>query len=97
MANTEQRFTELKQKFSPVFQFLDDHRVSLQNLQIQDDKLLLRVAVPTEDLRAQIQSVISRIDPSFEEVHADIRVEGSDNVPHTGQTNVQSDLEFSRD
>jgi|SRR4051812_49363046 hypothetical protein len=97
MASTDQRFAELKQKFSPVLQFLDDHRVSLQNLQIQDDKLLIRAAVPTEDLRGQIQSVIGRIDPSFDEVLADIRVEASDNAPHTGQTTVQSDLEFSRD
>lgn len=97
MESTEQRFTELKQKFSPVLQFLEDHQASLQNLQIQDDKLLIRAVVPNVDLRRQIESVIARVDPSFDEVLPDIRVEADDNTPNTGQTKVQSDLEFSRD
>jgi len=95
MPDTDQRFDELKRKFSVALRLLEGSRISLQNLNIQDNKLLIRAAVPTEEVRAELMSALERIDPSFDEVFADIRVDGQSNVPNTGQSKVQSDLEFS--
>jgi hypothetical protein len=96
MKSNERRFRELQQKFDSVLKFVERENIYLQNVDVQDDKLLLRVAVPSEEMRAALLEVIGAVDPSYEEIHPDIRVEAHDNVPHSGQTNVQSGLEFSR-
>jgi hypothetical protein len=94
MNNTEDRFEQLKRKFSPVLDLLSQTNASVQNLSIQDDKLLIRAAVANEAARGRILSEIERIDSSYGDVYPDIRVEHGAEAPNTGQTKVQSDLEF---
>jgi hypothetical protein len=86
--DSNQQFDRLKQKFAPVLKFADEHRIALQTLNIQDNKLLIRVVVPSEEMRGRFMKEIERIDPSFNEVDPDVRVEAVDNVPNTGQTIV---------
>jgi hypothetical protein len=93
--DTEQRFEQLKAKFAPALQFLESGKISLQALNIQDDRLLVRVVVPSAEVRDQVVEQFKRLDPSLAEVHPDIRIEAADNVPATGQSTVQTGGSFS--
>lgn len=93
--DTDQRFEQLKVKFAPAIQFLESSDVSVQALNIQDDRLLVRAVVPSPELRDQLIERFRRLDPSLDEVHADIRIEAADNVPATGQSSVQTSGSFS--
>ncbi len=94
--NTEQRFDELKRKYGPVLQFLEDSQARLQAMNIQDDKLMIRAAVSSPDTRDRILAEIEKIDGSLAEVIPDIRVEGQPNMPATGQSTVQTGQTFSK-
>ena len=95
MDNTEERFEQLKRKFSPVLDLLSQLHIQLRNLAVQDNKLLIRAAAPDEATRGRILSAIERIDDSYQDIYPDIQVERGGQTPHTGQSKVQSDLEFS--
>ena len=94
MNTTQDRFEHLKQKFSPVLDLLSRSSAHVLNLSIQDNKLLIRAAVADDATRDRISKEIERIDGSYTEVYPDIRVERGAQTPNTGQTKVQSDLEF---
>jgi hypothetical protein len=94
--DSNRQFERLKQKYASVLRLLDESKASVQNLNIQEDKLLIRVAVPTQELRDRIMAEINRLDPTSNEVQPDIRVQAGGNVPNTGQTNVAPGNEFSK-
>jgi hypothetical protein len=94
--DSNRQFERLKQKYASVLRLLDESKASVQNLNIQNDKLLIRVAVPTQELRDRIMAEINRLDPTSNEVQPDIRVQAEGNVPSTGQTNVSPGNEFSK-
>ncbi len=94
--DSNQRFEQLKRKYAPVLDYMAEHEVQLQNLNVQDGKLLIRAAVASEDLKRRIEHRISSVNPSADDVLADLRVGASGNVPHTGQTQVQTSQDFSK-
>jgi hypothetical protein len=94
--DSNRQFERLKQKYASVLRLLDESKASVQNLNIQNDKLLIRVAVPTQELRDRIMAEINRLDPTSNEVQPEIRVQAEGNVPSTGQTNVAPGNEFSK-
>jgi hypothetical protein len=94
--DTEQRFDELKRKYAPVLQVLERSRASIQAMNIQDGKLMIRAAVSSPDARDRVLAEIERIDGSFTEVIPDLRVEGQPNMPATGQSTVQTSRNFSQ-
>ncbi len=93
--DTDRRFEQLKAKFAPAIQFLDRSHISVQALNVQDDRLLVRAVVPSPEMRDQLIAQFQRLDPSLDEVHTDIRIEAADNVPATGQSSVQTGGSFS--
>jgi len=51
MAQTDQRFEQLKQKCQPVQNAMAQHQVRLQNLHIQGDKLFMRAEAPSQEAK----------------------------------------------
>ena len=93
--DSNQRFAQLKQKYRPVFEFISRQPLQIQNLDVQNDKLVIRGVAPSEGLEGRILQQIERIDPSFSDVTPDIRIEAKDNAPNTGETQVQTSQDFS--
>lgn len=93
--DSNQRFDALKQKYAPVLRLLDGSGISLQKLDVENDKLLIRAVVPSTELRDRILRELESIDGAALDSQPDIRIEAGENVPNTGQGKVQSDLEFS--
>lgn len=93
---TDDRFQQLISKFQPAIDFLEQQGASLQTMNVQDNKLLVRAIVESEAVRDQIVEQFRKADPQLDEVHADIRI-GEENVPVTGQSTVQTSQHFSHE
>jgi len=93
--DTNQQFEQLKNKYQSVLNFISQQPVQLQNLNVQDDKLLIRAVAPSEEVKNRIWDQIKLVDPTYGDLLADIRVDGT-LVPHTGQSQVQTSQDFSK-
>ncbi len=68
---------ELKQKYDSVLQLIKKQGVVLSHLHVQDNKLYLEGAAPSEDIKNQIWTQIKAVDPSFSDLTANLTVESS--------------------
>lgn len=93
--DAQARFEQLKQKYEPVLRYIDEQQIAIQGLDVRDGKLLIRIAVPSDDVRERVMDRINRINPSGSDVVPDIRVENVNNVTNTGQSTVHSGEQFS--
>jgi nucleoid-associated protein YgaU len=73
MANLEQ----LKTKYEPVLRVIGEQGAQLKNLHIQDDKLFMRAAAPTEEAKGYIWTAIKDVDRANDDLLADITVDSS--------------------
>jgi hypothetical protein len=94
--NSEDRFEQLKQKYASVVRFLDQSQARIQEMNVQEDKLMIRAAVSSQEQRDRVLDEISRVDGSFRDVIPDIRIEGRPNMPMTGQSTVNTSESFSQ-
>jgi len=83
MAQNDQRFEQLKQKYQSVQNAMGQHQVRLQNLNMQGDKLFMRAEAPSEEAKNRIWDQIKMVDPSFSDLTADITVNQSAEAPRT--------------
>jgi len=77
MAQTDQRFEQLKQKYQSVQNAMAQNQVRLENMNMQGDKLFMRAQAPSEDAKNKIWDQIKLIDPSYADLTADITVNES--------------------
>lgn len=83
MAQSDQRFEQLKQKYQPVQNAIAQHQVRLQNLNMQGDKIFLRAEAPSQEAKNRIWDVIKLVDPSHSDIIADINVSETAPPPRT--------------
>src|SRR5512134_811890 len=76
MAN-EQRLEQLKQKYQSVLNAIQQHQARLQNVHIENDKLLIRAEAPSEEAKNRIWDQIKTVDSSYSDLTADITVNTS--------------------
>jgi nucleoid-associated protein YgaU len=75
MAQQEQRLEQLKQKYQPVLNFIQQQgQVRLQNVNMQGDKLFIRGEASSEDAKNKVWDQIKLVDPSYSDLTADITV-----------------------
>lgn len=67
------RFEQLKAKYQSVLNFMQSQNVQLQNLNLQDNKLLMRANAPSQDVKNRVWDQIKLVDPSFPDLIADIQ------------------------
>lgn len=94
--NTQEQFDRFKHRFQPALRALDREGAAVQLMNVQDGRLMVRASVDTRAARDRILAAFQQVDPSLDEVHADIRVAGGGDVPSTGQSTVQTSQDFSR-
>jgi nucleoid-associated protein YgaU len=76
MAN-EQRLEQLKQKYQSVLNAIGQHQARLQNVHIENDKLLIRAEAPSQEAKNRIWDQIKTVDASYSDLTADITVNTS--------------------
>jgi nucleoid-associated protein YgaU len=77
MAQSDQRFEQLKQKYQPVQNAMGQYQVRLQNLNMQGDRLFMRAEAPSQDAKNRVWDAIKLVDPSYSDLTADITVNES--------------------
>src|SRR5437763_608494 len=83
MAQNDQRFEQLKQKYQSVQNAMAQQQVRLQNLNMQGDKLFMRAEAPSQDAKNKVWDEIKLVDPSSSDLMADISVNESATPPRT--------------
>ena len=67
------KFEELKAKYQSVLNFIEQQQnTQLQNVNMEGDKLLIRAAAPSQDVKNKIWDQIKLVDPTFSDLTADI-------------------------
>jgi len=68
------RFAELKAKYQPVMNFIQQQQnTQLQNVNMEGEKLLIRASAPSQEVKNKIWDQIKLVDPSFSDLIADIQ------------------------
>ena len=73
MATLEQ----LKAKYAPALKTIEEQGVRVQNLHIQDDKLFIKGAAPSEAAKGYVWTAFKSVDASVGDLIADISVDPS--------------------
>jgi nucleoid-associated protein YgaU len=76
MAN-EQRLEQLKQKYQSVLTVVQQQGARLQNVHIENEKLLIRAEAPSQDAKNRIWDQIKSVDSSYSDLTADITINES--------------------
>jgi nucleoid-associated protein YgaU len=77
------RFEELKQKYASAFAVVQQRGVRLAQLHVQDNKLFMRGAAPSEAIKNALWNQIKAVNPAYDDITADITVDSSLPQPST--------------
>jgi len=72
-----ERLDELKQKYQSVLDLIPTRGVVLSHVHVQDDKLFIQGACPSQDIENEIWNQIKSVDPSYGDLTCDLSVDGS--------------------
>lgn len=74
---SQKRFDDLKTKYQSVLNAADQLQLQFQNLHIQDNKLFIKAIAPSQDAANKIWDQIKLVNPSGDDIIADITVSES--------------------
>jgi LysM repeat protein len=74
MAQANQEFEQLKQKYQPVLNLMGQLQVNVQNVNMEGHKLLIRGIAPSAEVKNRIWDQIKLIDSGYADLTCDIRV-----------------------
>ncbi len=77
MAQNDQRFEQLKQKYQSVQNSMSQHQVRLENLNMQGDKLFIRGEAPSQEAKNRVWDQVKLVDSSYSDLICDISVNQS--------------------
>ncbi len=81
-----ERIDELKKKYQPVLDAVKQHGVVLSHLHVQDNKLFMQGAAPSEEIKNEIWNQIKAIDPAYGDLTCDLTVDSSLPQPQAAAT-----------
>ena len=71
------RFEELKKKYTNVLAIVRQQGVRLAQLHVQDNKLFMRGAAPSETIKNALWNQIKAVNPAYDDITADITVDST--------------------
>ena len=71
------RFDELKLKYQSALNLIQQKGVRLAHLHVQDNKLFIQGAAPSENIKNDVWNQIKLVDPSFADLMCDLTVDPS--------------------
>ncbi len=75
--DSQQRYNELTQKYQTALNLADKEHIQFSNLHLQDNKLYIQGIAPTDEAKNKFVEQLSLINPSGDDVVAEISVEQS--------------------
>jgi hypothetical protein len=73
----DQQLSQLKAKYQSVISAAPQMGIQLQNVHIENGKLLIRGKAPNEDIKNKIWNQIKQVDASYSDLTADITIDSS--------------------
>jgi nucleoid-associated protein YgaU len=73
-ADPQQQLGALRQKYQSVLTFMEQQGVRVQNVHVENGKLLIRGTAPSQDVKNRVWDQIKLVDSSFSDLTADISV-----------------------
>jgi LysM repeat protein len=74
---SQKRFDELKTKYQSVLNEADQLHLQFENLHIQDNKLYFKATAPSQDAANKVWDQIKLVNPTGDDIAADISVSAS--------------------
>jgi LysM repeat protein len=71
------RLEELKNKYKSVLDLIPQKGVHLTHVHVQDNKLFVQGAAPSEQIKNDIWNQIKTVDPSYSDLTCDLTVDSS--------------------
>jgi nucleoid-associated protein YgaU len=68
---------ELKTKYNAALRAIEEQGIKLQNLHLQDNKLFIKGAAPSEAAKNVVWTAIKAADPKYADLTADITIDSS--------------------
>jgi len=85
MAQNNQQFERLKQKYQPALNLMQQLQVRAQNINMEGPKLLIRAVAPSMEAKNKVWDQIKLIDSSFSDLICDITVSQQQQQPAVQQ------------
>jgi len=77
MAEQDQRFDQLKQKYQSVLDLIQQSGVRLAHLHVQDNKLFMQGEAPSDEIKNRVWDKIKAVDPTYADLTCDLKVNPS--------------------
>src|ERR1041384_4863208 len=74
MAQNNQDFDRLKQKYQPAINLMHQLNVQLQNMNMEGSKLFIRGIAPSQEVKNRVWDQIKLIDASYSDLTCDLTV-----------------------
>jgi hypothetical protein len=84
------QFEQLKTKYKSVLEFIKQSGVHLTHLHVQDNKLFIQGAAPSEQLKNEVWSRIKATDSAYGDLTCDLTVDSSLPQPQAAQAAAAS-------
>lgn len=86
-----ERLDELKTKYQAVLNLCKQRNVILAYVHVQDGKLFIQGAAPSEGIKNEVWNAIKAVDPGYSDLTCDITIDSSIPLPATVYTVVKGD------
>ena len=73
--NADQRFNELRDKYRTALNMADQQNIRFHNMYVQDNQLFIRGVSPSQEAKDRFWEQLKLVNPSFDDINADITVE----------------------
>jgi len=83
MGQNEQKLEQLKQKYQPVLNLMNQLQVRLSHVNMQGDKLFLQGEAPSQEVKNRVWDQIKLIDAGYSDLTCDLSVTSSTAQPQT--------------
>jgi nucleoid-associated protein YgaU len=77
MADNDQLLNQLKGKYASAISAAPQLGIQLQNVHIENGKLLIRGKAPSEGIKNELWNKIKAVDPGYSDLVADISIDSS--------------------
>ncbi|MBN1567075.1 MAG: LysM peptidoglycan-binding domain-containing protein [Acidobacteria bacterium] len=84
------RLEELKSKYQSVLRLIEQKKLRMHNLHLQDNKLLIKASAGTQELKNTIWNQIKLVDPAFADLTCDISIDPSLAPPKPAEPEVKT-------
>ncbi len=84
VADAQQQLGTLKQKYQSVLTYMEQQQVRLQNVHVENGKLVIRGTAPSDDVKNRVWDQIKLVDPSYRDLTVDIAVAPGQGGPSGG-------------